>query len=80
MDPHSGKIKLFENIEAAKAAGYTVELSDEQAKEMLKLSERSRVNLIQYKQKQKLIKKVIKSNKQKLKANKKNERNRRNKH
>ena len=80
MDSNTGKIKIFENMEAARAAGYTVKLNEDQTKEMLKISEGVRINLIKHKQKQKLINKSIKLKRQKLRADRKNERSRRNRH
>lgn len=83
MDPNSGKIETFENTEAANAAGYTVDLSDSQAKIMLKMAEQTRINMMKLKEerkkKQKITKKINKLDRQKLKAARKDERTRRNK-
>lgn len=77
MNPNTGDIKTFKTIEEAKAAGYTVELNEEQTKEMLKLSEQSRIDFIKRKQALKSAKKIRKIDRQKLKAPRKDERNRR---
>ena len=77
MDQNTGKIKTFETIEEAKAAGYYVKLNEKQSKEMFKLSEQSRIEFVENKQKLKVIRKTMKSNKQKLKTDRKDERNRR---
>ena len=77
MDPNTGKIKFFETTDEAEAEGYTIKLNDEQAQEMLKLSELARIQLIKQKNELNLTRKISKLNKQKLKAERKNERNRR---
>ena len=83
MNPHTGQVKIFETKEEANAAGYTVDLSDQQAKMMFQMTEQARVAMMkrkdEFKKKQKAAKKVVKSERQKLKAARKDERNRRNK-
>ena len=83
MNPHTGQVKIFETKEEANAAGYTVDLSDQQAKIMFQMTEQARVAMMkrkdEFKKKHKAAKKVVKSERQKLKAARKDERNRRNK-
>lgn len=83
MDPHTGQIKSFDTKEEANAAGYTVDLSNQQAKMMFQMTEQARIVIMkrkeEFKKKQKVAKKVAKSERQKLKAARKDERNRRNK-